>query len=81
MTGIQNPNLTNDPRRSLKRVVLAFKLSALKKTHIWTPFNVYIPLNDAFLFRNKENKMLFAPPPKKKRRRDMNGHEHGYTHM
>ena len=52
-----------------------FKLSALKKTHLWKPFNVLIPLNDAFLFRNKENKILFGPPPPKKRRRDTNGRD------
>ena len=33
-----------------------------------------IPFNDAFLFRNKENKILFGPPPKK-RCRDTNGHD------
>ena len=32
-----------------------------------------IPLNDAFLFQNKENKILFGPPPPKKRLRDTNG--------
>ena len=35
-----------------------------------------IPLNDDFIFRNKENKILFGPPtppPPKKRRRDTNG--------
>ena len=42
------------------RVALAFKLSVLKKTRLWNPFNVSIPLNDAFLFRNKENKILFG---------------------
>ena len=47
-------------------MALSFKLFVLKKTHIWTPFNVYIYLNDALLFQNKENKILFAPPPKKK---------------
>ena len=49
------------------------KLSVLKKTHILTPFNVQIASNDAFLFRNKENKILLGPPPKKKRLRDTNG--------
>ena len=39
-----------------------------------------IPLNNAFSFRNKDNKILFAPPPKK-RCRDTNGREHGYMHM
>ena len=34
-----------------------------------------IPLNDAFLFQNKENKILFGPPPPKKRFRDTNGHD------
>ena len=56
-------------------MALAFKLSALKKTHIWTPFNVEIPLKDAFLFQNKENEILFGPPPQKKRLRDMNGRD------
>ena len=46
------------------KVALSLKLSVLKKTHIWTPFNVLIPLNDAFLFQNKENRILFAPPKK-----------------
>ena len=32
-----------------------------------------IPLNDAFLFQNKENKILFGPPPK--RLRDTNGRD------
>ena len=59
-------------------MALAFKLSVLKKTHIWTQFNVEIPLNDAFLFQNKVNKILFVtpppPPPRKKtRHRDANG--------
>ena len=47
-------------------MALSFKLSVLKKTHIWTPFNVYICLNDALLFQNKENKILLPPPQKKK---------------
>ena len=50
----------------LKLGTLSFKLSVLKKTHIWTPFNVYIYLDDALLFQNKKNKILFAPPPQKK---------------
>ena len=45
-------------------MALTFKLSVLKKTHIWKPFNVLIPLNDAFLFRNKKTQLL-DPPPKK----------------
>ena len=44
-------------------MTLSFKLSVLKKTHIWTPFNVQIYLNDALLFQNKENRILFDPPP------------------
>ena len=48
-------------------MALPFKLSVLKKTRIWKPFNALIPLNDAFLFRNKENKILFGPPPPKKK--------------
>ena len=38
-----------------------FKLSVLKKTHIWTQFNVNIPLNDAFLFRKKDDKIRKPP--------------------
>ena len=38
-----------------------------------------IPLNDAFLFQNKEKKKPFDPPPPK-RRRDTNGHEHVRSH-
>ena len=30
------------------------------------PFKMYIYLNDALLFQNKENKILFGPPPQKK---------------
>ena len=41
-------------------MALPFKLSVLKKNRIWKPFNVLIPLNDAFLFGNKENKILFG---------------------
>ena len=44
-------------------MALVLKLSVLEKTHIWKPFNVLMPLNDAFLFQNKENKILFGPPP------------------
>ena len=29
-------------------------------------------LDDAFLFQNKENKILFGPPPPKKRLKDTN---------
>ena len=54
----------------LKWGALSFKLTVLKKTHIWTPFNVYIYLDDALLFQNKENKILFGPP---KRLKDTNG--------
>ena len=32
-----------------------------------------------FIFRNKENEILFGPHPK--RSRDTNGREHGYTHI
>ena len=57
-------------------MALAFKLSVLKKTHIWKPFNLFIPLNDAFLVRNKKIKILFGPsPPPPKRRRDTNGRD------
>ena len=48
----------------LKWGALSFKLSVMKKTHIWTPFNVQIYLDDALLFQNKENKILFGPPQK-----------------
>ena len=52
-----------------------------KATHIWTPFNTDLTCKyDAFLFRNKENKILFGPPPPK-RRKDTNGRKHGYTHI
>ena len=45
-------------------MALSFKLSVLKKTRIWTPFNVQIYLNDALLFQNKEKyKIIFGPPP------------------
>ena len=47
-------------------MALVFELSVLKKTHIWKTFNVLIPLNDAFLFRKKEKKILFGPPKKAK---------------
>ena len=59
-------------------MALASKLSVLKKTHIWSPFNVKIPLNDDFLLQNKENKILFGPPPPKAQ-----GYKqlrYGYTH-
>ena len=69
-----NPTLIQDilPTKcthGLKWVALSFKLSVLKKTRIWTPFNVLIYLNDALLLQNKENKILFGPPPKKKKER------------
>ena len=32
-------------------------------------------LDDALLFQNKENKILFGPPPKKKRLNDTNGRD------
>ena len=41
------------------------KRSVLKTTHILTPFNVKIASNYAFLFQDKENKILLGPPPKK----------------
>ena len=37
------------------------------------PFNVLIYLDDALLFQNKENKILFGPPPQ--RLKDMNGRD------
>ena len=40
------------------------KSSVLKKTHILTPFNVKIASNYAFIFLNKENKILLGPPKK-----------------
>ena len=49
---------------AFKWMALAFKFSVLTKTHIWKPFNVKIPLNDAFLFWNKENKIPFGLPQK-----------------
>ena len=49
-------------------MALAFKVSVL---------NVEMPLNDAFLFQNKENKILLDPPLRKKAQ----GYErYGYTH-
>ena len=52
-------------------MALASKLSVLKKNpEIWTPFNVQIPLNDAF-FQNKENKIFWTP----QRLRDTNGRD------
>ena len=47
-----------------KWVALAFKLFVFKKTHIWTPFNLLISLDDAFLFGNKENKIILDPAKK-----------------
>ena len=44
----------------------------IEKTHILTAFNVKIASNYAFLFLNKENKILLGPPPPKKRLRDTN---------
>ena len=41
----------------LKWGALSFKLSVLKETHIWTPFNVKICLDDALLFQNKDPKI------------------------
>ena len=47
---------TNDimfvPQRHLKWGALSLKSSVLKKTHIFTPFNVKIASNYAFLFLN-----------------------------
>ena len=54
-------------------MALAFKLSVLKKTHVWTPFNVQIPINDAFLFRNKAKTKYILDPPKKAQGYDTNG--------
>ena len=34
-------------RTFVKWMALSFKLSVLKKTHIWTPNNAWIPFNDA----------------------------------
>ena len=38
----------------------------IEKTLILTAFNVKIAANYAFLFLNKENKILLGPPPQKK---------------
>ena len=62
-------------------MALPFKLSVLKKTRIWKPFNVLIPLNDAFLFRNKEKKILFEPPPPEKKAHVYEQSRYGSTHM
>ena len=62
-------------------MALSFKLSVLKKTQIWTPFNVRIYLNDALLFQNKKNKILFGPPPlKKKKAQGYKWSRYVYTH-
>ena len=36
---------------------------------------MYIYLDDALLFKNKENKILFGPPPQKKRLKDTNSRD------
>ena len=49
-----------------------------KDSYILTPFNVKIASNYAFLFLDKENKILLGPPPQKKAQ----GYErsrYGYT--
>ena len=61
-------------------MALSFKISILKKTHIWTPFNVFMYLNDALLFQNKENKILFGPPPQKKKAQGYERSRYVYTH-
>ena len=67
---IENPQ----PIGNLVNISICFKVRGpfvetfcIKKTHILTPFNVQIASNYAFLFRNKEKKILLGtPPPKKK---------------
>ena len=48
----------------LKWGALSLKSSVLKKTHKLTPFNVKIASYYAFLFLDKENKILLGPPQK-----------------
>ena len=51
------------------------------KSHILTPFNVKIASNYAFLFLNKENKILLGPPPpQRKRLRDTNAGDNSYEY-
>ena len=40
---------------------------------------MWIPLEDAFLFRSKEDEILFVPPPKKKAQ-GYKRLQYGYTH-
>ena len=40
--------------RALNWMAPSIQTFCIEKTHIWKPFNVLIPLNDAFLFKNKE---------------------------
>ena len=63
----------------LKWGALSLKSSVLKKTHILTPFNVKIATNYAFLFINKENKILLGPPPPKKKAMGYERSLYGYT--
>ena len=48
-------------------------------THILTPFIVKIASNYAFLFLNKENKILLGPPPPKKKAQGYERSRYGYT--
>ena len=68
---IENPQ----PIGNLMNISICFKVRGpfvetfvLKKNHILTPFNVQIASNYAFLFRNKENKILLGPPPPPKKK-------------
>ena len=44
------------------------------------PFKVKIYLDDALLFQNKENKILFDPPPPKKKAQGYERSRYVYTH-
>ena len=61
-------------------MALSFNFSVLKKTHIWTPFNVLIYLNDALLIQNKENEILFGPPPPPKKAQGYERSRYVYKH-
>ena len=49
----------------LKCVALAFKLSVLKKTHIWTPLKCRYLLMILFYSETKKMKYFLDPPQKK----------------
>ena len=82
---IENPQ----PIGNLMNISICFKVRGpfvetfvLKKNHILTPFNVQIASNYAFLFRNKENKILLGPPPTHthKKAQGYKRSQYGYMH-